>query len=185
MTRRERPKNFGNAQDNIEAIREGLGQFDGLLGGTLGNGLNAFVDAVGKLAEQGETSRKTGQFGDDKTSGVFGFHVKFGINGVESETFGDFAADDQASDDAPVVDAARTPLVDCFEDNDATTIIAELPGVAAGEVEVEAQSDSVSINTTGQRVYAKTVKLDRAVEPESLAYELTNGILEIKLKPAV
>jgi HSP20 family protein len=75
----------------------------------------------------------------------------------------------------------REPLVDVFDEGETMIVIAELPGVEESEVRVEVHGDVLSLETTGERRYAREVLLPAPALPDSLRQTYRNGILELRL----
>jgi HSP20 family protein len=85
---------------------------------------------------------------------------------------------------APDVQGAREPLIDCFDEADEIVITAEIPGVRADELDFKVEDATLTIRTTGARRYHAVVDLPAAVVAASLAPELRNGILSIRIRKA-
>jgi HSP20 family protein len=80
----------------------------------------------------------------------------------------------------PANGPSREPIVDIFQDNDYTTIIAELPGVLEAELEVKLEGKSLLIKA-GE--FSKT--LDLPGEPGAIIERTyKNGILQLKIAKA-
>jgi HSP20 family protein len=162
--------------------------------GNLFKGLGDFLDVISTLAEKAEQAGEAGDAGaegtrrsgeinieglGDKAKAVYGFTVRSGIGGTPRvESFGNI----KPTREGPVVDDVREPMVDSFDEGAEVVVVAELPGVAESEINVEAQDDILSLRTTGAYKYAKEVLLSSAVEPASLTRSYKNGILELRLK---
>jgi len=152
--------------------------------GGLFKGLGNFIDLLGEMIETGEEEvTRSGEFRvkglGDKGRGVYGFSVRTGIGGIPRvEPFGNI----RTTDEGPVVADVREPLVDLFDEGQEIVIVAELPGVGEEEIHVEVQDDILSLETTGERKYAKEVLLPEAVETATLRKTYRNGILELRLK---
>ncbi len=157
--------------------------------GGLFKNLGDLIDLVSEMAdsaegEGGETNR-SGEFEvkglGDKARAVYGFSIRTGASGSPRvERFGNL----RATDEGPVVADVREPLVDLFDEGEELVVVAELPGVAEGQVQVELHDDILSVSTTGERRYAKEILLSDPVDPASLRQSYTNGILELRLKKA-
>ena len=167
--------------------REQKGEFALDLGlGGIFKGLGDFLDLVSSMAEAGEQeATRTGEFKikglGEKAKGVYGFSVRTGIGGVPRvERFGNI----RGGDEGPVVADVREPLVDIFEEEKETLLVAELPGVSEDEVKVEIRDDVLSLTTSGERKYEKEILLTAPVDPNSLEKTFKNGILELRLKRA-
>ena len=165
--------------------REGKGEatLDFGLGG-LFKGLGGFLDLVSEMSEAGESgSTSTGEFKvkgmGDNAQGIYGVTVRTGIGGIPRvEPFGNV----RSTEEGPVVAEVREPLVDLFDEEQEIVIVVELPGVAEGEVQVGIQEDILSLETTGERKYAKEILLPAPVDAASLETTFRNGILELRVK---
>lgn len=154
--------------------------------GGLFKGLGDFIDLLGEMIETGEEEvARTGEFRvkglGDKARGVYGFSVRTGIGGIpQVERFGNI----RTTEEGPVVAEVREPLVDLFDEEQEIVVVAELPGVAEEEVHIEVQDDILSLETTGERKYAKEILLPEPVDAATLRKAYKNGILELRLKKA-
>lgn len=164
--------------------------------GGLFSGLGELIEQAAKLAEQaeqagesddeGRTIERTGEFKvrglGDKAQGVYGFSIRTGPGGTAPrvQPFGNI----RKTEEGPVVADVREPLVDMFDEGEEILVVAELPGVSEAQISVALQDDILSVETTGERRYAKELLLSAAVEPGSLRQSYTNGILELRLKKA-
>jgi HSP20 family protein len=154
--------------------------------GALFKGLGDFVDLLRKMAETGEEEvTRSGEFRikglGDQARGVYGFTVRTGIGGIPRvERFGNI----RTTEEGPVVADVREPLVDLFDEGQEIVIVAELPGVGEEEICVEVQDDILSLETTGERKYAKEILLPEAAKATTLQKTYRNGILELRLKKA-
>lgn len=152
--------------------------------GGLFKGLGNFMDLLSEMVEKGEEQvTRTGEFKvkglGEKGRGVYGFSVRTGIGGIPRvEHFGNI----RSTDEGPVVAEVREPLVDVFDEEQEIIIVAELPGVAEEEIRIEIQDDILSLETTGERKYAKEILLPRLVSVTTLQKSYKNGILELRLK---
>ena len=72
--------------------------------------------------------------------------------------------------------------MDVFDEEQEIVIAAELPGVAEDEVHIEIQDDILSLETTGERKYAKEILLPGQADAATLQKAYKNGILELRLK---
>jgi HSP20 family protein len=151
--------------------------------GGLFKGLGDFIDLLGDMIETDEEEvTRTGEFRikglGDKARGVYGFSVRTGIGGIPRvERFGNI----RTTEEGPVVAEVREPLVDVFDEEQEIIVVAELPGVAEDEVHIEIQDDILSLETTGERKYAKEILLPEAVDATTLQKAYKNGILELRL----
>lgn len=154
--------------------------------GGLFKGLGNFLDLLSEMVETGEEEvSRTGEFKvkglGDKARGVYGFAVRTGIGGIpQVEHFGNI----RTTDEGPMVAEVREPLVDLFDEGQEIVVVGELPGVDEEEIHIEVQDDILSLETTGERKYAKEILLPEAVDAATLRKTYRNGILELRLKKA-
>jgi HSP20 family protein len=154
--------------------------------GGLFKGLGEFIDLLAEMVETEESEvTRTGEFKvkglGDKARGVYGFSVRTGIGGIPRvERFGNI----RATEEGPVVAEVREPLVDVFDEGQEIVVVAELPGVAEEEIHIEVQDDILSLETSGERKYAKEVLLPGRVDAATQQKAYKNGILELRLKKA-
>jgi HSP20 family protein len=154
--------------------------------GGLFKGLGSFLDLVSEMVEKGEEIQsRTGEFKVEglgrEAQGVYGFSVRTGIGGLPRvERFGNI----RTGDEGPIVAEVREPLVDVFDEEAEIVVVVELPGVGEDEIHVGVQDDILSLETSGERKYAKEVLLSGAVDAATLQKSYKNGILEIRLKKA-
>jgi len=158
--------------------------FDLGLGG-LFKGLGDFLDVLSDAVEEtGETeTKRSGEFRvkglGEKARGVYGFTIRTGIGGAPTvERFGNI----RSTDEGPVVAEVREPLVDMFDEDQEIVVVAEMPGVAEEDIRCEIQDDILSLETGGERRYAKEILLPGAVDAATLRKTYRNGILELRLK---
>jgi len=148
-------------------------------------GLNAFLERLGELAEKGETLRQSGEIRGRKGDlrGVYGFSIKVGLGekGLEVERFGNVREDKQTG--MPVVTEEREPMVDVLDEENHVLVIAEMPGVGEEDVKLEIHGDVLSVTAErGEKKYRKEVLLPRSFSTEQMAYTCRNGVLEVKLQ---
>jgi len=148
-------------------------------------GFTDLVDKLGDLAEKGERLSRTGEInfrGREKDlKGVYGFSVKVGLGGdeVKIEPFGNIHKD-KVSGEA-VVQEVREPVIDVFEETDHTLIVAEMPGISAGDVRLDVKDDVLTIYAEkGPKKYRKEILLPRSYAADKMQVTCNNGILEIK-----
>lgn len=169
----------------------------GLLGGFF-KGLSNLIDLADKLEKTGgiEKSGTFGVKGQKDMTGVYGFSIKTmagpgGIARPVVRPFGDiskFKHEVRPHDKprGPVVEEAREPVVDVFDEGNFIRIVAELPGVSESELLCESQGDDiVQISTAGKVKYYREILLENKIDPQSLEKHYINGILELKLKKSV
>ncbi len=113
--------------------------------------------------------------------GIYGFTVKVGLGdqGARVEPFGNIRTD-KATGQA-VVEEIREPVVDLFEEKDHLLIVAEMPGIGAGDVRLEVKDDVLTITAAkGDKKYRKEVLLPGNYPKEKMGLSCNNGVLEIK-----
>lgn len=162
-----------------DEIDFGLGKLK--LGG-LFKGLGSLIDMASELVEKGEALKREGEFtGTTKmgkeVKGVYGFTIRTLAGGQpEVRTFGNI----KKTPKGPVVEEAREPMVDLFDEGKEIRLIAELPGVSEAAIQTELSGDilTLSAEENGKK-YHKEVLLPSTVKPETLQKSFKNGILEI------
>jgi HSP20 family protein len=160
------------------------GPFGGGLVGFLG-GLAELVEKLNEVAETGKKISGTGEISDrtlgKHLKGVYGFNVKVGLgeDKVNIEPFGNIKRDKQSGQ--TVVQEVREPLVDVFEEDDYTLVVAELPGISEKDVKVGLRDDVLTISAKrGDKKYRKELLLSRAYTRDRMTISCNNGVLEIK-----
>lgn len=152
------------------------------LGGIF-SGLSDLVEKLNELAETGEELRRTGEIhgAGQEVKGIYGFTVKVGLGDKTPhvESFGNIRKDKKTGQ--TVVQEIREPVVDLFEEKDHLLIVAEMPGISAKDVQVEAQDDVLTIAAAkGEKKYRKEVLLPGSYPKEKMRLSCNNGVLEIK-----
>ncbi len=155
-------------------------------GGGIFKGLADLIDKLGDLAEKGEELRRTGELRSDNKDlkGVYGFSVKVGLGekgekGIKVEPFGNLRRDAQSGETG--VQEIREPVVDVFEEKDYTLVVAEIPGISAGDVRLEVKDDLLNIYAEkADKKYRKEILLPRSYSREKMKISCNNGILKIK-----
>lgn len=166
---------------------------EGLLGGFF-QGLSKLIDLADKVSREGGVIEKSGGFGikgHKDLNGVYGFSIRTmtgpgGISRPTVQPFGDLAkVKKQTQPKGPIVEEAREPLVDLFDEGNYIRLVTELPGAAETEIVAEVQGDDVvQISTTGRKKYSKEVLLSAKVDPKSVTRSYANGVLELRLQKA-
>lgn len=156
----------------------------GGVGGIL-KGLADLVEKLGDLAEKGENRSSTRQFqaGAHKREikGVYGFSIKVGLGGKETqvEPFGNIRKDETTGQ--PVVQEVREPLVDVFEEEGHTLIVAEMPGIEEGDLQLELRGDILTLAAErGEKKYRKELLLSQSFARERIKVSCNNGIVELR-----
>ena len=155
--------------------------------GGLFEGIQKLMEAADGLKQSGGVS-ETGEFSipglGEKGKGIFGFSVKTlagdGEPNVKVQPFGNI----HKRKEGMVVEEAREPVVDTFEEGDRIHVIAELPGVSESDIKHEIDGDLLTLSTSGERTYNAEVLLPGAVDPGDVESSYNNGILELIFKKA-
>jgi len=152
--------------------------------GGIFKGLADLIEKLGDLAETGERLKKSGEFQQKDVKGVYGFSVKVGLGDkgdkeVKVEPFGNVRKDAESGE--TVVQEIREPVVDVFEEQDHTLVVAEMPGISAADVRLEVKDDLLAIYAEHQdKKYRKEILLPRSYPREKMKVSCNNGILEIR-----
>lgn len=159
--------------------KTGGSSIEGMIGG-----LADLIEKLGDLAEKGEKLSKTSEFewgsGGKERKGVYGFSIKTVLGGddVKVEPFGNIRRDEKSGE--AVVEEVREPVVDVFEEEDHTLVVAEMPGIAPEDVHLEAKDDVLTIRAErGGMKYGKEVLLPHIYPRDKMEISCNNGILEI------
>lgn len=167
--------------DKKRTPRENQVNIDLGLGGIF-KGIGNLLDLVSEMAEKSETvTNRMGEikFGEESDlRGVYGFTVRSGLGGTPHvESFGNI----RKTQEGPVVDETREPMVDIFDEKTTILIVAELPGVADQEITLTVQGDVFALATTGKRKYARELLLPAPVVSDGMTRSYNNGVLEVRL----
>ena len=158
------------------------GGIDSGLGGIL-KGLTDLVEKLDKLAETGQKISREGEIhglGKD-IKGIYGFTVNLGLGDEKArmEPFGNIRRDENSGE--AVVQEFREPVVDVFEEEDYTLVVAEMPGISAKDVQLDIKDDLLTVYAErGDKKYRKEVLLPGNFSKDKMAVSCNNGILEIK-----
>ena len=157
--------------------------------GRILSGLTDIAEKLNELSEKGETISKKGDFTfpskEGGVKGVYGFSLKTGLGGkddqIRVEPFGNIRKDKKTGE--AVVQEIHEPLVDVFEDEDATTLIAEMPGVGPEDIKINVRDDVLTISAQkGEKKYRKEVLLHHGLSKEKTRVTCNNGIVTIRCK---
>jgi HSP20 family protein len=147
-------------------------------------GLAELIEKLGDLAEKGEHLKQSGEFTQRDAKGVYGFSVKVGLGDkgdkeVKVEPFGNIRRDEKSGE--TTVQEIREPVVDVFEEQDHTLVVAEMPGISTKDVLLTVQDDLLTIYAEKkEKKYRKEILLPRPYPREKMKMTCNNGILEIK-----
>jgi len=151
------------------------------------SGLTDIAEKLSEISEKGETVTKKGEFTfpskEGGVKGVYGFSLKTGLGGkddaIKVEPFGNIRKDKKTGE--AVVQEIHEPLIDVFEDKDATTLIAEMPGVGPDDIRLEVRDDVLTVFAAkGEKKYRKEMLLSHALIREKITVTCNNGIVTIR-----
>ena len=170
-------------QAGDDAEKKNSTGFEGFqgMGGFLG-GLGTLIEKLGDLAERGEELHKLGEVDGKPVHGVVGFTIKTALgdgNGIKVEPFGNVGKDQRTGKVA--VHEVNEPMVDVFEEDGNVHVVAEMPGVAEGDVHLELDDDILTISADeGRKKYRKEVVLPAAFTSAQMKHTCKNGVLEVE-----
>jgi HSP20 family protein len=156
------------------------------VGGIL-NGLAELAEKLNEIAAKGESKSTQGEFTipskEGGIKGVYGFSVKMGLGDkgdhIKVEPFGNIRKDKTTGE--AVVQEINEPLVDVFEDDGATVLVAEMPGVGPEDIHLDVQDDVLTISAQkGEKKYRKEVLLGHVPAPAGITVTCNNGIVTIR-----
>jgi HSP20 family protein len=155
--------------------------------GRILSGLTDIAEKLNEISEKGETVTKKGEFTfpskEGGVKGVYGFSLKTGLGGkddaIKVEPFGNIRKDKKTGE--AVVQEIHEPLIDVFEDEDATTLIAEMPGVGPDDIKIDVRDDVLTILAKkGEKKYRKEVLLSHSPAKDKIKVTCNNGIVTIR-----
>ncbi len=158
------------------------------LGGFLGK-FGELVEKLGDLAEKGKEFSRTGELRgldpEGKLRGVYGVTVKMGLGEqgdreLRVEPFGNIHR--KASGET-VVEEAREPLVEVYEEEDHLLVVAEIPGVSQEQVQLELSENKLTIDAQrGEHHYHKQLTLPAVCSREKMQWDCKNGMLSVRFQ---
>ncbi len=162
--------------------RKSSGKKPGEGAGGIFKGLGDLVEKLSELAENAQELSRSGEIREgDKVRGIYGFTVKVGLGGEQAtvEPFGNISRDRRSG--KPVIQQEREPAVDVFDEDKHVLVVAEMPGIAMDEVQLELEGDKLTI-TAGKRdkKYRKEVDLPEPFRREQMQAACNNGVLEVR-----
>ena len=155
--------------------------------GRILSGLTDIAEKLNEISEKGETVTKKGEFTfpskEGGVKGVYGFSLKTGLGGkddaIKVEPFGNIRKDKKTGE--AVVQEIHEPLIDVFEDGDATTLIAEMPGVGTGDIKIDVRDDVLTVSAKkGAKKYRKEILLSHSPSKDRIKVTCNNGIVTIR-----
>lgn len=162
------------------------GRFTRILGGLteIAEKLNEISEKGGGQSQQGEFTFPSPKGG---VRGVYGFSFRTGLQGeddrVRVEPFGNVRKDTRTG--KAVVQEITEPLVDVFEDENSTTLVAEMPGVGPEDISIDVRDDILTIQAQkGEKKYRKEMLLRHRTTKEGLKVACNNGVVTIRCEKA-
>ena len=158
--------------------------------GRLFDELGAAVEKLNNLAEQGQRwSKKVGSDDGDGPQAIVDIRIRTAQDAARDASVRTEGAsrrspvspDADASEEREVpIQERQAPPVDIFDEDGHVLVVAEMPGIAARDIDVQLTDDVLAIEaTTEDRQYATEVLLPR-VATEVQTVQANNGIIEIK-----
>jgi len=158
---------------------------DGGIGGLL-RGVTDLLTKLEEVAQTGEQIKKSGSFDfgprgkeGKPGKGIFGLSVSV-LPGQEPTIapFGNIRRDTESGES--LLDEAREPLIDVFDEDERVLVIAELPGIEAEDLHVNLVDRWLTLSAAhGDRKYEKRIELPEGLRREGLTVSCRNGIAEI------
>lgn len=151
------------------------------------SGLTDLAEKLNDISEEGETLSKKGEFTfpskGGSLKGVYGFTLKTGLGGkddqIRVEPFGNIRKDKKTGE--AVVQEIHEPILDVFEDEYGTTLIAEMPGVGQEDIRLEVRDDVLTVLAKkGGKKYRKEILLHHSLSEEKIKVTCNNGIVTIR-----
>ena len=112
---------------------------------------------------------------------VYGLSVRVGLQGTPVVArFGNLRHE---AGQAPVVEEAREPITDVFDEDDHYLVVAELPGVDQPAVQWSVREGLIVVISaeSAGRKYWKEVELSARVDDRTAVSRYANGVLELRL----
>ncbi|HWR11652.1 MAG TPA: Hsp20/alpha crystallin family protein [Rectinemataceae bacterium] len=184
LSRRQTESSEEAAKETDAAKEESTskGKVEGIL-----SGLVDIAERLNELSEKGESLSEKGEFTFPSKKGgikgVYGFTLKTGLgekgDHIKVEPFGNIRKDKKTGE--AVVQEINEPLVDVFEDEKATTLVAEMPGVGLEDIHLDVQDDVLTIAAQkGEKKYRKEILLNHLLSKDRIEVTCNNGIVTIR-----
>jgi HSP20 family molecular chaperone IbpA len=179
--------------------RAAIEEIDRRLGGLLGplaEGLARVVDAAERAQQAGGAHEATVETARGPLKVRTGFSVRVAGAPAAAAAARDPArpvrpasasaaqpSPAQPSPVAPAEDPSAEPAWDAFEDADAWSLTADMPGVAPGDLAVTVAPDgAVSVATTGRRRFRLDAQGPAWLSEATLETRLSNGVLDLSAR---
>jgi HSP20 family protein len=157
------------------------------LGGVF-RGLSDLLQIAVEIAEAAPDEPPTVEARRDGATGssrglhaVYGVSVRVGAQGAPVVArFGNVRQNERKE---PIIDEQREPMIDVLDEDDHYLVVAELPGLAAVDIDWSVGADGVLViqGESGDRKYYRKLRLSRRVEPQTAVSCYENGVLQLKL----
>jgi len=153
------------------------------------DGLAALAEKLNALSEKGQSISEKGEFTfpskEGGIKGVYGFTMKTGLgekgDQIKVEPFGNIRKDQKTGE--AVVQEINEPQVDIFEDEVATTLVAEMPGVGPEDIQIDVRDDVLTISAQkGVKKYRKEMLLSHLLSKERIEVTCNNGVVTIRCR---
>lgn len=159
------------------------------LGGLVDSMAN-LISRLSDLAEKGEQLKRSGNFQGaegKEVAGSYGFSVKFGPGGERSDKFQVEPANKptrKTTESAARQELEkRIPPVDLFVEEDSILVVAEMPGVAVEDVELQIREQTMVLRGRSARVqFEKEVELGQCVSPDDVQVSVNHGVVEVTIQ---
>jgi HSP20 family protein len=116
---------------------------------------------------------------------VYGYSVKIGPNGKPIvREFGNMKPGPGGEEGLPLnLQDQREPLVDVIDEEDQIKVLAELPGVEKGDIQLYVDEHTLTIKVENpERRYHKELALPDEIDSSSSKSTYRNGVLETVIK---
>lgn len=151
--------------------------------GAVFRSLGSFLELLSDLAAQasGGELHDSGELADEKQGVQAAYGCSVRVAGGEKPLIGNLGARAERGR-GPIVEEAREPLVNVFDEDHHLLVVAELPGEEASDVEFEVKEDVLEISAAhGDRKYRREVLLPSAVRAQAATSSYRNGVLVVRL----
>ncbi len=154
--------------------------------GDLFKGLGSFIDLASKMEQKNQQEiTRTGKVdGPQGLKAVYGYSMKLGLGGKPSVSrFGNVREGAQG----PIVEEAREPLTDIFDEKDSVVVVLEIPGVDESAIVVKPLKENLlMVEASGPNcLYRKEIALPSPIKPDSIRRSYRNGLLELNCEKQV
>ncbi|MCE7741780.1 MAG: Hsp20/alpha crystallin family protein [Candidatus Heimdallarchaeota archaeon] len=184
---KKKKKNLSDDDFNPFDFFEGFGEFDMnkimenfapyFKGSSFGKMIDEMIKNLMKNIEEGgvDSDSLTDMINNNF---VYGFNIGLDPEGKPSfRQFGNLKpkgyGDLETSD-------VREPLIDVFKEDNQVRVIAEVPGINKGDIELTGSDRTLTIKAHSQsRKYEKSVSLPVAVDIKTAKAKYKNGVLEV------